>query len=246
MKKTLSLIVATLLSITMFAQTAPGAAEKNAGNDAVRSKNYAEALKQYEAYLKIVKNEDKAIVFNAAFCADKVKNYPVAEKYFKMSIDNNYKPGAAYLGLAKAYEGQKKTAEMLQVLQDGMKSRPTDAKLASMYATYYLKEGQKFQKSGNTAKAVENYTAITTMANKQYKTLGYQSLATLYFNNGASIMEKANPIANTDKAKFDAEKARATAEFNKAKENAMQAKSLDPANTEITALVKQIEDAMKQ
>ena len=84
------------------------------------------------------------------------------------------------------------------------------------------------------------------MTNKQYKTLGCQSLATLYFNNGASLMEKANAIANTDKAKFAAEKVRAAAEFKKALDNAMQAKSLDPANTEVTGLIKQIQDAMKQ
>ena len=85
-----------------------------------------------------------------------------------------------------------------------------------MYATYFLKEGQNFQKAGNEAKAAENYLKIVSLKTKSYKTQGYLSLATLYFNNGAKVIAAANPIANTDKAKFESEKAKAVADFNQA------------------------------
>ena len=75
----------------MFLLKTRGAAEKNAGNVALKAKNYAEAFKKYEEYLKIVNNKDNATVFNTAYCANKIKNYPAAEKYFSMSIDNKYK-----------------------------------------------------------------------------------------------------------------------------------------------------------
>ena len=90
MKRIAFLILSVLLTVSVFAQD-PGATEKNAGNAAVKAKNYPEAFKQYEAYLKIVNNKDNATVYNTAYCATKIKNYAAAEKYFDMSIKNNYK-----------------------------------------------------------------------------------------------------------------------------------------------------------
>ena len=58
MKRIAFLILSVLLTVSVFAQD-PGATEKNAGNAAVKAKNYPEAFKQYEAYLKIVNNKDK-------------------------------------------------------------------------------------------------------------------------------------------------------------------------------------------
>ena len=204
MKRIAFLILSVLLTASVFAQD-PGATEKNAGNAAVKAKNYAEAFKQYEAYLKIVNNNDKPTVYNTAFCANKIKNYAAAEKYFDMSIKNNYKAASSYLGKAQAQRSQNKTAEMLTTLQDGMKAFPGNMKLETMYATHYMKEGQKFQKAGNEAKAEENYMKVTTLTTKSFKTQGLVSLAGLFFNNGAKILQDANPIANTDKEKYESE-----------------------------------------
>ena len=151
--------------------------------------NYPEAFKQYEAYLKIVNNKDNATVYNTAYCATKIKNYAAAEKYFDMSIKNNYKGASSYLGKAQAQKSQNKTAEML--------------------------------------------------------TQGLASLASLYFNNGAKILQAATPIANSDKAKYDAEKAKAVNDFKKAKDYLVQAQSLDPANQDVKDLMKQVNEALK-
>ena len=168
--------------------------QKNAGNAAVKAKNYPEAFKQYEAYLKIVNNKDNATVYNTAYCATKIKNYAAAEKYFDMSIKNNYKGASSYLGKAQAQKSQNKTAEMLTTLQDGMKAFPGNMKLETMYAAYYMKEGQTFQKAGDEAKAAENYTKVVNLTTKSFKTQGLASLASLYFNNGAKILQAATPI----------------------------------------------------
>ena len=127
-----------------------------------------------------------------------------------------------------------------------MKASPGNMKLETMYATYFLKEGQKFQKSGNEAKAAENYSKITNLSTKSFKVQGYVSLATLYFNNGAKILQDATPIANTDKAKYDAERAKAMNDFKKAKENLIQAQSLDAANADVKDLLKQVEAELKK
>ena len=123
MKKIVLLFLSALLTVGVFAQD-PGAAEKNAGNVALKAKNYAEAFKKYEEYLKIVNNKDNATVFNTAYCANKIKNYPAAEKYFSMSIDNKYKTATSYLGKAQALKAQKKDEEMLATLQEVMKASP--------------------------------------------------------------------------------------------------------------------------
>ena len=244
MKRIAFLILSVLLTVSVFAQD-PGATEKNAGNAAVKDKNYPEAFKQYEAYLKIVNNKDNATVYNTAYCATKIKNYAAAEKYFDMSIKNNYKGASSYLGKAQAQKSQNKTAEMLTTLQDGMKAFPGNMKLETMYAAYYMKEGQTFQKAGDEAKAAENYTKVVNLTTKSFKTQGLASLASLYFNNGAKILQAATPIANSDKAKYDAEKAKAVNDFKKAKDYLVQAQSLDPANQDVKDLMKQVNEALK-
>ena len=113
------------------------------------------------------------------------------------------------------------------------------------YAAYYMKEGQTFQKAGDEAKAAENYTKVVNLTTKSFKTQGLASLASLYFNNGAKILQAATPIANSDKAKYDAEKAKAVNDFKKAKDYLVQAQSLDPANQDVKDLMKQVNEALK-
>lgn len=245
MKRITVLLFSVLLTISVFAQTAatPGAKEKNAGNAALKAKNYPEALKNLEAYLKIVNFKDNATVYNVAVAATKSNKYAEAEKYYDMSIKNKYKTASAYHGKAIAQKEQKKTAEMLATLEEGLKATTANPKLEQMYAVHYMKEGQAFQKSGNEAKAAENYLKVTELS-KNYKSQGYMSLGALYFNNGAKIIADANPIANTDKPKFEAEKAKAVADFKKAKDYLFQAQSLDPANTDVKDLMKQVNEAL--
>lgn len=243
MKRIALVFLSVLLTITVFAQE-PGAKEKNAGNAAWKAKNYPEAFKNFEAYLKAVNYKDNAYIYNTAAAAAKAKKYAEAEKYYDMAIKNKYKVAGAYHGKAVAQKEEKKTAEMLITLQEGLKASPGNMKLETMYATYYLKEGQNFQKAGDEAKAAENYTKITALTTKSFKTQGYMSLAGLFFNNGAKILQDANPIANTDKTKFEAEKAKAVADFKKAKDYLVQAQSLEPANQDAKDLLKQVNDAL--
>lgn len=245
MKKIVLLFFSVLLTFSIFAQDNAGATEKNAGNAAWKAKNYTEAFTNFEAYLKAVNFKDNAYLYNTATAAAKAKKYPEAEKYYDMAIKAKYKIASAYHGKAVAQKDQKKTAAMLATLQEGMKASPGNMKLEKMYASYYMKEGQLAQKAGNEEKAAENYSKITTLTNKDFKVQGFVSLAGLYFNNGAKILQDATPIANTDKAKYDAEKAKAMADFKKANDYLVQAQSLDPANQDVKELKKQLDNARK-
>jgi pilus assembly protein Flp/PilA len=152
--------------------------------------------------------KDNAYLYNAATAAMKVKKYAEAVKYYDMSIQAKYKVGSSYQGKAIALRDQGDVAGMLATLQEGMKAVPNNMKLETMFATHYMKEGQKFQKAGKEAKAVEAYNMITSLNNKSFKVQGFLSLGTLYFNNGAQILQEVNQFANTDKAKYEAGKAK--------------------------------------
>lgn len=234
MRKLFLLVVLGFFAGSIYAQDETAGKVKNEGNNFLRAKNYKDAFAKYEEYLKLIDFKgDDATIFNTAVCADKIKNYVAAEKYFDMSIKNNYKPVASYQGKAKVFQQQKKIPEMIKVLEDGMKANPGNGDLEKMYTSHFLREGQTFQKANNVAKAAENYKMITKLSNKSLKAKGFLSLGTLYFNNGAVMLQKATPLATSDKETYEAEKKKALAEFAKARENLVQASSLAPADAEV-------------
>ena len=235
MKKLLLFVLTSLfVGGALFAQTEESGKVKNEGNAAWRAKNYKEAFAKWEQYLKLIEFKDDATVYNVAVCANKLKDYANAEKYFGMSIKNNYKVASSYLGMADAQENLKKIPEMLKTLQDGIKA----------YSDYFAKEGQKFQKANDIAKAAENFTKSSQVSNKQLKARGLLSLGTLYFNNGASILQKATPFANSEKEKYEAEKAKALADFRKAQDYLKQAATVEPTNEAVKETQKQVADAI--
>jgi len=247
MKKiTLILAMIMLAFSTSFAQSeAKGVAEKNAGNAAIRAKNYKEAFTKLEAYLKIVKFQDKAYLYNTAYCAYKSKDYNNAVKYYKMAIKERYKLASSYKGVANSYKALGKNAEYIKTLEEGLKAAPGNASLTKSYFIYYMKAGQAAQKANKASVAIANYTKIAEMANKEYKAQGLMSLATLYFNDGAEVMQKVTPFANKDKAKYAEGKKLAKSNFTKAKNYCDQAKAIQPSNKEVSTLATQIAAAMK-
>ena len=224
MKKLLLFVLTSLfVGGALFAQTNESGKVKNEGNAAWRAKNYKEAFTKWEQYLKLIEFKDDATVYNVAVCATKLKDYANAEKYFGMSIKNNYKVASSYLGMADAQE---------------------NLKLEKAYSDYFAKEGQKFQKANDIAKAAENFTKSSQVSNKQLKARGLLSLGTLYFNNGASILQKATPYATSEKEKYEAEKAKALADFKKAQDYLKQAATVEPTNEAVKETQKQVADAI--
>ncbi|WP_099292431.1 hypothetical protein [Butyricimonas sp. Marseille-P3923] len=247
MKKLLLFVLVSFFVGTLAAQTTEEEAGKlkNAGNAAWKAKNYKEAFTNWENYLKAIDFKDDASVYNVAVCANKLKDYAAAEKYFTMSIANKYKLKDSYAGKADAEKNLKKTDQMIKTLEEGIKATPgQNSALMRTYAVYFLKEGQKFQKANNIAKAAENYQKIANMSDKGFKAQGLVSLGTLYFNNGAAILQEATPFANKENDKYEAGKAKAMAEFKKAQGFLVEAMSADPKNVEAPEVLKEVKDAM--
>lgn len=54
---------------------------------------------------------------------------------------------------------------------------------------------------------------MTTLSGKKWKTDALYSLGVLFYNNGATVLKKAAPLANSDADKYATEKAAAEADF---------------------------------
>ena len=117
--------------------------------------------------------------------------------------------------------------------------------MEKLYAIYYLKEGQKFQKANDIAKAEESYKQVTTLSGKKWKTDALYSLGVLFYNNGATVLKKAAPLANSDADKYATEKAAADADFKKASDYLQEAVSLSPERAEIKKMLTQVQESLK-
>lgn len=229
--KNLFLLAALFFTVNnSFAQTPDPKDLRNEGSEALKTKNYAVAFDKLSKYLELTNNQDSVVAFNCGVCADNVNKYAEAAKYFDIAIQKNYNVANAYVGKAGAYRDMKNNAKYVETLQAGLKAVPGNATLEKLYAIYYLKEGQAFQKKGNVAKAEESYKEVTTVQSKKWKTDALYSLGVLFYNNGANLL-KANATANKDKA---------TADFKKANDYLEEAVALSPERAEIKKILDQV------
>ncbi|MPQ47074.1 tetratricopeptide repeat protein [Marinifilum sp. N1E240] len=244
MKKFILFIAVCFCVSSVFAQSA--AQLKNEGNAALKSKDYKTAIEKYEAFLGAEDTvEDNALVFNTGYSASKIKDYAKAEKYFAQSVANNYKLSKSYQYLALMLKKQKKMDEMVATLQKGIEACPTkNSKLVATLTKHYLKGGQVAQKANKMDKAEELYKKASEGKSK-YQPDALLGLGMLYFNQGATIMQKANPIANTEPEKFKAESAKAQGFYKKAIAELAKAKALAPAREDITKTMATVKAEIK-
>ena len=107
-----------------------------------------------------------------------------------------------------------------------------------------LHVGQKFQKANDIAKAEESYKKVTTLSGKKWKTDALYSLGVLFYNNGATVLKKAAPLANSDADKYATEKAAADADFKKAADYLQEAATLSPERAEIKKMLTQVQESL--
>jgi pilus assembly protein Flp/PilA len=195
MKRFFLAIVFCFGIVVGFAQEEKSAIDfKNEGNDALREKNYAGALKSYEEALSKWGEEpkDTAMVYNMAFCAYKTNSFEKAVTLFDEAIKLNYKKETAYLYKADSFKKQKKDAEYVKTLEEALVASPNDAKVKGMLATVYVKEANVFYSSGATI--LKN--AAADVAAAKYKTTDPQykdadTKAKDEFKKALPIIEKA-------------------------------------------------------
>lgn len=120
MRKFILLAALCCATGSIFGQTDPNQLKKE-GNDALNAKNYQVAFTKYDAYLKQTNNSDSVMAYNCGVCADQIKKYADAVKYFDVAIQKNYNVANAYARKAGALKDLKKDAEMVETLEAGLK-----------------------------------------------------------------------------------------------------------------------------
>lgn len=154
MKKIGVLFTLLIFAVSAFAQES--AAElKNAGNEALRNKNYSEAVQKYEAYFATNEEgvaEDKTTLFNLATSALKAKQYDKAMKYYNTSIKNGYKPDISLFYISKIYSARDNKDMEIETLKKVLTDYPKSkyySKFQSYVATHYNKMAQEPYNKGN-------------------------------------------------------------------------------------------------
>lgn len=243
MKKSVLFVALCCAAGSLFAQVDPAQLMKE-GNEALNAKNYEVAFTKYDAYLKQTNFADSVTAYNCGVCADKTDRHADAERYFDVAIQKNYNLANAYIGKAGALKSQNKMKEYEATLAEGLKAVPGNATLEKLSAILFLKDGQVFQKKGDVEQAEICYKKATELSGKTWKVNGFYSLGVLFYNSGATVLQKAVPLAS-DAEKYAVEKDKAVAYFKKAESYLQEAIKLDPQKEAYQTLLKQVQDQLK-
>lgn len=178
----LKVLFASLLMampIVGFAQEEKSAdVYKNEGNAAYREKKFDVALASYEKAIELWGEElDAATVYNAAMCAEKVKDLDKAKTLYEKSISLDYKADISTYKVTSILGKQKKVEEQRAALEDAV-TKYTEGKAAAFikkdltksyrdeaFAAYNA--GAKKLAECQTAKP-EDYAAIKGEAKKMF------------------------------------------------------------------------------
>ena len=245
MKKFLLSIALCCAATNFFAQTTEPGNLINEGKAALEAKNYQEAFTKFSTYLTQTNNQDSVIAYNCGVCADKIKKPEEALKYFDIAIQKKFNIGNAYARKALALDAMKKTDEYVATLEEGLKVDPDNKTMIKNYGLHYLKAGIAAQKAGKAEEAEECFKKVIPLDHKSYKTNALYSLGVLCYNDGANILKKATPLANSDADKYAAEKEKATARFKEALGYLEEAAKVSPDNANVKKMIPQVQDAMK-
>ncbi|RHJ95339.1 tetratricopeptide repeat protein [Parabacteroides bouchesdurhonensis] len=246
--KKIVLALALCLSVgNLFAQDADKLRDE--GDAALKAKDYAGAVAKYGEYLKATDYKDTVRIFNCGFAANQVKNYPEAAKYFDMAIKMNYNIDDSYVGKAMALRNQNKTEEFLTTVEEGIKVIPADnknrANLEKLLYVYCIKQGQAAQKKGDLAEAEKLYKEVLDLSNKTYQGNALYSLGSMFYGDGAKILQAATPIATSEPDKYNAEKAKADEKFKKSKDYLTKAIEINPNDDKSKKILDSINDILK-
>lgn len=149
MKKVALILILCLGFVSLFAQESIKL--QNAGNDALKAKDYAKALENYEKAMAIwgTAPKDSVMFYNCGICAIQVKDYEKAIKFFDLAATHNFKPEDALFKIALIYKFQKNNEAYLKTINDGIAKYPANANFKGELSKTYLLEGITHYNSGN-------------------------------------------------------------------------------------------------
>jgi len=149
MKRIAVLLFLCVGFVTLFAQESVKL--QNAGNDALKAKDYATALGNYEKAMAVwgTAPKDSVMFYNCGICAIQVKDYEKAIKYFGLAETHNFKPADALFKIALIYKFQKNNEAYLKTINEGAAKYPDNANFKGEISKNFLMEGVSHYNSGN-------------------------------------------------------------------------------------------------
>ncbi|MCL4482647.1 MAG: tetratricopeptide repeat protein [Bacteroidetes bacterium] len=149
MKKVALILILCLGFVSLFAQESIKL--QNAGNDALRAKDYAKALGNYEKAMSVwgTAPQDSVMFYNCGICAIQVKDYEKAIKYFNLAVTHNFKPEDALFKVALIYKFLKNNDAYLKTINEAIAKYPANANFKGELSKNYLLEGVAHYNSGN-------------------------------------------------------------------------------------------------
>ena len=179
--KYLAVVAMLVFSLGAYAQDETAYIEfKNQGNEALRSKNFAEALTSYESAVAEWPEEeemDAAMIFNMATSARRIKNSEKALEYYQQSVDLGYRADFSTYYVASSLNSLGRDDEMEKVLLKAISDYKTSSvvgHMKKMLTTYYLKQGaEPFNRAAQVLASAANadpsqYEEITERANESF------------------------------------------------------------------------------
>lgn len=149
MKRIAFILLLLIGTGTLFAQES--AKLYNAGNDALKAKDYAKALENYEKAVAVwgTAPQDYGMLYNCGICAIQLKDYEKAIKYFDQCYTNNFKPEDALYYKAALYKVLKNNDAYLKAINEGVTKFPQNAKFKGDLSKTYFSEGVSHYNTGN-------------------------------------------------------------------------------------------------
>lgn len=194
--------------------------------------------------MKQTNNQDSATAYYCGIAADAVKKYPEAVSlWYSNSKEVQYRK--CLCSQSFGFRCTKKTAEYVATLEEGLKVDPKNTTMVKNYSLHYLKAGLAAQKAGKAEEAEDCFKKVIPLDHKQYKTNALYSLGVLCYNDGANILKKAAPLANSDADKYAAEKEKADGRFKEALDYLEEAAKISPENENVKKMLPQVKAVMK-
>ena len=198
---------------------------------------------------------DTAIIFNAGLAAYNALNYDKAIEYYKDAAKYKYSGARTYDLISASYMQKKDTLGALNTLKEGLNAYPGNStilvQLINIYlnankvdealkyldmaisqdpknASYYFAKGTLYDKLQKQEDAIQCYLKAIEFKDDYFD--AYYNLGALYYNRGVKQIDVANAIPSNQPQKYEEEKNKADAEFNKAVPYMEKAHAINPTD----------------
>ena len=245
MKKLFILFAMFLCTATAAFAQGEFDALRDAGDAAIKAKNYTEAFSKYSEYLKATDYKDADRVYNCGIAANQIKNYSEAANFFDKAISLKHNINNAYVGKAMALRNLNNNDEFLKTVEAGLKAAPGNTNLEKILYSHCMKSAQAAQKKGDFAGAEKLFNGVLLAGNKKYQENALYSMAVMFYNKGAKGLKDAITFATTDPAKYKAAKDKIMVEMNKAKGYVDKTLALNSTNANAKKIADAIAASMK-